>query len=91
MQYSREQHLLLSVTLMTVVAMGGCDPTREDLGTATGAVVGGVAGHALFDSTLGTVGGAAAGALVGKAVGRDMDRAHTSRYHHHRERRYPDN
>ena len=39
-----------------------------------GAVLGGVAGNAIFGGTLGTVGGAAAGAVVGNEVGKNRDR-----------------
>ena len=55
------------LTALAVLTMAGCahGPSRSQLGTGAGAVVGGVAGNALFGSTLGTVGGAAAGALVG--------------------------
>jgi len=42
---------------------------RQQVGTATGAAVGGIAGHAVSDgSTLGTVGGAVAGGLIGNEV-----------------------
>jgi osmotically inducible lipoprotein OsmB len=45
--------------------------TNRQLGTTTGAVVGGVAGNALTGgSTLGTVAGAAAGGLIGNQVTR---------------------
>ncbi|MCD2513618.1 glycine zipper 2TM domain-containing protein [Comamonas endophytica] len=58
------------VTALAVLSMAGCahGPSRSQLGTGAGAVVGGVAGNALFGSTLGTVGGAAAGALVGNEL-----------------------
>jgi len=58
-----------------LVAVAGCagNPTREDIGTVTGAVVGGVTGAALTGgSTAGTVGGAVLGGYVGKQVGKDM-------------------
>ena len=65
--------------LLLVAAMGlaGCSslPSRQDIGTATGAVVGGVAGAALTGwSTIGTVAGAAAGGVIGNHVGRELDR-----------------
>jgi len=58
------------LTALAVLTMAGCahGPSRSQLGTGAGAVVGGVAGNALFGSTLGTVGGAAAGALVGNEM-----------------------
>lgn len=44
-------------------------PTRQQVGTGAGAVVGGVVGNAVSDgSTLGTIGGAAVGGLVGHEV-----------------------
>ena len=54
------------------MALSGCasHPTNAQIGTATGAVLGGVAGDALFGGTLGTVGGAAAGALIGNELGK---------------------
>lgn len=68
--------LLISVTaasLLTLGTLSGCgtNPTRAQVGTATGAVIGGVAGNAISGgSTLGTVGGAAAGALIGNEIGK---------------------
>lgn len=61
---------------LAVAALAGCahGPSRSQLGTGAGAVVGGVAGSALFGSTLGTVGGAAAGALVGNELSKDGGR-----------------
>ncbi|MFC5519364.1 glycine zipper 2TM domain-containing protein [Polaromonas jejuensis] len=62
--------ILISAAAATLIALTGCgtNPTREQIGTATGAVVGGVVGNALFDNTVGTVGGAAAGAVIGHEV-----------------------
>lgn len=52
------------------LAAAGCSvpPTRNQIGTAAGAVAGGVAGNVLFGGPIGTVGGAAAGALVGNEL-----------------------
>jgi osmotically inducible lipoprotein OsmB len=59
-----------TVVLATSLASCGT-PTRQQVGIGTGAVVGGVAGHALTGgSALGTVGGAAAGGLIGNEVGK---------------------
>ncbi len=59
----------LALCLMVAPAMlGACSssPTRQQIGTATGAVVGGVVGAVVTGgSTVGTVAGAAAGGLVG--------------------------
>jgi osmotically inducible lipoprotein OsmB len=58
------------------VGITGCetaDISRRDIGTATGAAVGGVVGHELTDGPLGTAGGAAAGAIIGSEIGERMD------------------
>ena len=64
--------ILMSIAAAAVIALSGCasHPTNAQIGTATGAVLGGVAGDALFGGTLGTVGGAAAGALIGNELGK---------------------
>ena len=65
--------LLLSATLLaTALSLGACAsrPTRQQMGTVTGAVVGGVTGAVLTGSPVGTVAGAAAGALVGSELTR---------------------
>ena len=65
-------YLLMAATV-SVLSLTACahDPSRQQLGTLGGAVVGGVAGSALTNgSGLGTVGGAAAGALIGQELSR---------------------
>ena len=64
--------ILLSIAAASLIALSGCgtSPTNAQIGTATGAVLGGVAGNAVIGGTLGTVGGAAAGALIGHEVGK---------------------
>lgn len=64
--------ILMSVAAASLIALTGCgtSPTNAQIGTGAGAVLGGVAGNAVFGSTLGTVGGAAAGALIGNEVGK---------------------
>jgi len=64
--------ILMSIAAAAVIALSGCasHPTNAQIGTATGAVLGGVAGDALFGNTLGTVGGAAAGAVLGNELGK---------------------
>lgn len=65
--------ILISIAAASLIALTGCStsPTNAQIGTATGAVLGGVAGNAVFGgSTLGTVGGAAAGAVIGNEVGK---------------------
>jgi osmotically inducible lipoprotein OsmB len=83
MKYRKLQICLLGLATAGPLVLSGCDPTRSDIGTATGAVVGGAAGNAIFGNTLGTVGGAAAGAVIGNSVGRDMDRRHHHHYRRH--------
>ena len=63
---------LLSIAAVSLITLAGCgtNPTNAQIGTATGAVLGGVAGNAVFDNTLGTVGGAAAGAVIGNEIGK---------------------
>lgn len=64
--------LLMSAAVASLIALSGCStsPTNEQIGTAGGAVLGGVLGNAVLGGTLGTVGGAAAGAVVGNQVGK---------------------
>lgn len=64
--------ILISAAAVSVIALAGCgtNPTNAQIGTGAGAVLGGVAGNAVFGGTLGTVGGAAAGALIGNEVGK---------------------
>ena len=66
--------LLMSAAASVVAlsAMVGCgtSPTNAQIGTATGAVVGGVVGNAVLGGPVGTLGGAAAGALIGNEVGK---------------------
>lgn len=64
--------ILLSIAAASLIALTGCasNPSNAQIGTATGAVLGGVAGNAVFGGTLGTVGGAAAGAVIGNEVGK---------------------
>ena len=67
------EKLLISAVAACLMALTGCgtNPSNAQLGTATGAVLGGVAGNVLTGGgALGTVGGAAAGALIGNEVGK---------------------
>ncbi len=69
-------NFLIAGAAASLIALTGCSttPSNQQIGTGAGAVVGGVAGNALFGGTLGTVGGAAAGALVGNEVGKRSER-----------------
>ena len=64
--------ILISVAVAALLTLAGCgtSPTNAQIGTGAGAVIGGVAGNAVFGSTLGTVGGAAAGAVIGNEIGK---------------------
>jgi osmotically inducible lipoprotein OsmB len=67
--------IFLAVAAASVIALTGCGTslTNQQIGTGTGAVLGGVAGSALGGGTLGTVGGAAAGAVIGSEIGKKQD------------------
>jgi len=47
--------------------------SRENIGTVSGALIGGAAGAALTGSYPGVVGGAMVGAYIGNRVGKDFD------------------
>ena len=67
---------LIAASCTAALSLGACssNPSNAQIGTGAGAVLGGVAGNAIFGGTLGTVGGAAAGAVVGNEVGKNRDR-----------------
>lgn len=64
-----------ALALCAALLLAGCsgNPTRQEIGTVSGAVVGGLAGSALTGNPLGTVAGAGAGAYVGNRIGRELD------------------
>ncbi|HWU84091.1 MAG TPA: glycine zipper domain-containing protein, partial [Rhodocyclaceae bacterium] len=69
--------LLLAMFVIIGAALSGCssNPSKQDIGTVSGAVVGGIVGSALTGgSTVGTVAGAGAGAYAGNRIGRQLDR-----------------
>lgn len=70
--------MLMGVTAAALnLAACAHDPSRQQLGTLGGAVVGGATGSVLTDgSTLGTVGGAAAGALIGQELSKPRHHRH---------------
>jgi osmotically inducible lipoprotein OsmB len=71
--HSLIRHMLLAAAIL---ASAGCShtPTRQQIGTATGAVVGGAAGAVLTGTTTGAVVGAGAGAVIGSEVGKSLDK-----------------
>lgn len=60
---------LSAVLLVSLLALGGCaGMTTQEKGTATGAVIGGVAGNVLCGGILCTGAGAAVGGVIGHEV-----------------------
>jgi surface antigen len=65
--------------LAALPLLGACEsnPSKQDIGMATGAILGGVLGHQVGHGagrTVATIGGAALGAFLGSNIGRKMDR-----------------
>lgn len=62
--------------LVAACALSGCGhtPSKQQIGTATGAVVGGAAAAVLTGTTTGTVIGAGAGAVIGSEIGKSMEK-----------------
>ncbi|MDD2808105.1 glycine zipper 2TM domain-containing protein [Rhodoferax sp.] len=67
---STHQTLSLTVAaLLAALSLGGCaGMTQQERGTATGAVIGGVAGNVVGGGLLGTAAGAAVGGVIGHEV-----------------------
>jgi|JI6StandDraft_1071083.scaffolds.fasta_scaffold37918_3 osmotically inducible lipoprotein OsmB len=58
-----------AVVLVASLSLGGCaGMSRQEKGTATGAVIGGVAGNVVGGGILGTAAGAAVGGVIGHEV-----------------------
>lgn len=58
-----------AVAVAVLMGLGGCSGmTRQEQGTATGAVIGGVAGNVIGGGLLGTAAGAAVGGVIGHEV-----------------------
>lgn len=58
-----------AVAAAVLIALGGCaGMTRQEQGTATGAVIGGVAGNVVGGGVLGTAAGAVVGGVIGHEV-----------------------
>ncbi|WP_367846390.1 glycine zipper 2TM domain-containing protein [Rhodoferax sp. WC2427] len=59
----------ISAIAAALLALSGCaGMTRQEKGTATGAVIGGVTGNVLGGGVLGTAAGAAVGGVIGHEV-----------------------
>ncbi len=63
------QYSIGAVAAAVLIGLAGCaGMSRQDQGTATGAVIGGVAGNVLSGGLLGTAAGAAVGGVIGHEV-----------------------
>lgn len=67
--------VVVMICIVMLAALTGCssNPSKQDIGTVSGAVIGGVVGGALTGSTVGTAIGAGAGAYAGNRIGRQLD------------------
>ncbi|HEV2008043.1 MAG TPA: glycine zipper 2TM domain-containing protein [Burkholderiales bacterium] len=66
-----QKGVISAVAAAMLLGLGGCGGmTRQEQGTATGAVVGGVAGSVIGGGIVGT----AAGAVVGGVIGHEVTR-----------------
>lgn len=61
------------LALLPLYAALQTNQSRENIGTVTGALIGGATGAALTGSYPGVVGGAMVGAFIGNRVGKDFD------------------
>jgi osmotically inducible lipoprotein OsmB len=69
MKFTQRNSVLPIVLLMSALTLGGCaGMTHQEKGTATGAVIGGVAGNVVGGGLLGTAAGAAVGGVIGREV-----------------------
>lgn len=64
-----QRGVVSAVAAVVLLGLGGCGGmTRQEQGTATGAVVGGVVGNVVGGGLLGTAAGAAVGGVIGHEV-----------------------
>lgn len=69
MNFTQRFSALPAVLLVAALGLGGCaGMTHQEKGTATGAVIGGVAGNVIGGGLLGTAAGAAVGGVIGHEV-----------------------
>jgi hypothetical protein len=81
MRYRKLQIQLLGLATAGILVLSCCNPARADIGTATGARVGGAARNSIF-------GNAAVSAVIGHChyVKWDRGRRHHHHHHHHHHR-----
>lgn len=61
--------LNISILIIFISLVTGCTSDEKQMaGTAGGAVIGGMAGHAIGGSTAATIGGAVVGGVIGNQV-----------------------
>lgn len=69
MNFTQRFSALPAILLVAALGLGGCvGMTHQEKGTATGAVIGGVAGNVVGGGLLGTAAGAAVGGVIGHEV-----------------------
>lgn len=61
------------LALLPFLAALYTNQSKENIGTVTGALIGGAAGAALTGGYPGVVGGSMVGAYIGNRVGKDLD------------------
>lgn len=66
MKLTQRPSVLPAAILLVALGLAGCaGMTHQERGTATGAVIGGVAGNVMGGGLLGTAAGAAVGGVIG--------------------------
>ena len=69
MNFTQRLFVLPAAVLLAALSLGGCaGMSTQEKGTATGAVIGGVAGNVVGGGLLGTAAGAAVGGVIGHEV-----------------------
>lgn len=64
-----QKGVISALAAALLLGLGGCGGmTRQEQGTATGAVIGGVAGNVIGGGVLGTAAGAVVGGVIGHEV-----------------------
>lgn len=64
-----QKYSIATVAVAALIVLGGCaGMTHQEKGTATGAVIGGIAGNVVGGGLLGTAAGAAVGGVIGHEV-----------------------